>query len=283
MLLNCEWQYPKSYLCPECGGKIVLAGGEFACENCGLVDQDRYICDAMDFEAPFVPKNSSKSLKLHRFPARVYERWHQNKMHDFWKMGAARCQYNSLYPEYEVKWKVMQQYIKLVHDSLRPKRQYTYNGLLALSLYFYVCRYNLPITIREIEQPAGICLYKYFRAISLKIPRIPLYKRVEVFVIRFLSDFCGTFPDQVLKILPQFIQIIKRNPFEFGGSNPVGIAVAIIYLLRLYDGTFLKHLTQSQIAETVHVSEVTLRMNCRRFKKTKKLPPKKPTSLITVI
>lgn len=154
-------------------------------------------------------------------------------------------------------------YKKAVTKHLTTGR--SINNLVAASV-FIACRIRgLPRTIEEIAEVANIplkVLAKNYRLVmrELKLNVKPL--TAKYFINRFSTDLKLSMDIQ--KRAQDLITVVEDSP-DIVGKDPKGIAAAAIYVA-IRDLGRKEHRSQTQISDTAHISEVTLRNRVKNIK-----------------
>jgi transcription initiation factor TFIIB len=155
-------------------------------------------------------------------------------------------------------------YSQVVQKHLTTGR--SIENLVAASV-FIACRTRcLPRTIEEIAKAANIplkVLSKNYRLIlrELKIFLKPL--TAKYFVDRFVSELELT--GKVQTRAHELLEYVENSP-SIVGKDPKGVAAAAIYVA-IRDLGRKEHRSQTQISQTAHISEVTLRNRVKNIKK----------------
>ena len=166
-------------------------------------------------------------------------------------------------PDY-IKVEAMLLYRRAFEKKLLKGR--SINGMVAACIYFAIRAKKLPRTLQEVLDEASVdakevrrCYGALIKELQLKAPNTDPITLVFKFIIDLGLDA------DVEKITRALLKTFKSN-LTTSGKDPKGIVAGALYLAcRIKD----KKVTQNQIAETVGVTEVTLRSRYREL--TKKL------------
>ncbi|MHA1131409.1 MAG: transcription initiation factor IIB [Candidatus Helarchaeota archaeon] len=137
---------------------------------------------------------------------------------------------------------------------------------LVAAAVFIACRTRcLPRTIEEIAEAANIplkVLSKNYRLILRELKLILKPLTAKYFVERFISELNLT--NSVQNRAQQLLELVETAP-ELVGKDPKGLAAAAIYVAIRELGR-KEHRSQTQISQTAHISEVTLRNRVKNIK-----------------
>lgn len=160
--------------------------------------------------------------------------------------------------------------MRLYREAFKLKllRGRSINGMVAASIYYACRKKGFPRTLQEIldetsENAKDVrrCYRALIKELNLKVPNTdPLS-----FVSKFMSDL--DLDSEIEELVRKILKAYKTN-ISTSGKDPKGIVAGAFYLackLRKKD------ITQKQIADTIGVTEVTLRSRYKELVKKLKI------------
>ena len=278
-------------VCPECGSTYFYDDpemGEKVCAKCGLVVQDNMVDVSQEWRAfdagqkerrartgaPLTFKRHDKGLsteigkgvtELFKVPAKKrsqffrIRKWQKRLMSSkdrnlSFALGELERLVSYLGLPKTLHEEVAQLYEKVLDRGLVRGR--SIESIIA-SLVYAMCReYGTPRTLSEIAQATGIEkreLGRTYRYISRKMNIKILPARPESYIPRFASML--GLSDKVHMRAIEILTKAKKKDI-ISGKGPTGCAAAAIYIASVLEG---ERKTQREIADTVGVTEVTIR------------------------
>ena len=168
-------------------------------------------------------------------------------------------------PEYisETAWKI---YSIVAKKKLTMGR--SINGFIAGSLYAAIRVHDFPRLLDEVCESSLTPRRTVHRSLAMIIrevlPQLGLrYQPItaESLVFRFGNEL--DLPMKVQKVAINMLRTASKNGLARTGKDPKGLAAACIYIAAK-DGAIRK--TQSKVAETAKITEVTLRSRAKQIK-----------------
>ena len=164
-------------------------------------------------------------------------------------------------PDY-IKEEAMHLYKRAFEKKLLKGR--SINGMVAACIYFAIRTKKLPRTLQEVIDEASVeakevrrCYSALIRELKLKAPNTDPSALVPKFIVEMGLDA------EVERITVNYLEKFKSY-IPTSGKDPKGIVAGALYLAcKIKD----KEVTQSQIAEIIGVTEVTLRSRYRELVK----------------
>ncbi len=163
----------------------------------------------------------------------------------------------------ETAWKI---YSEVAKQKLTMGR--SIESFVTASLYAAIRIHEFPRLLEEITEIAMLPLRSVHRSLGLIVRNVlPVlnlrYKPVspEPLVFKFGNDLHLSI--QVQKRAAYLLQYAMRRGLRKMGKDPKGLAAAVLYIAAKSTG---ERLTQTQIATTARVTEVTLRTRAKQIK-----------------
>ncbi|MFX0188585.1 MAG: transcription initiation factor IIB family protein [Candidatus Hodarchaeota archaeon] len=281
-------------LCPECGGTIISIheSGDIVCSQCGLVLDERSIDFSHNGRRAFtsqekkqrdrtgspisrlvpdlglttvINKNNINNPDLKRaakWNTRIS--WEKRNLLIATTELKRICSNLNL-PDY-IKEEAMHLYKRAFEKKLLKGR--SINGMVAACIYFSIRTKKLPRTLQEVIGEASVeakevrrCYSALIRELKLKVPNTDPSALVPKFIVEMGLDA------EIERLTVNFLETFKSK-LSTSGKDPKGIVAGALYLACKIKE---KKLTQSQIAEIVGVTEVTLRSRYRELVKKLKI------------
>ena len=277
-------------LCPECGGRIIPIheSGDVICGQCGLVIDEKSIDFAHSGRRAFtshekkqrettgspiskllpdiglttvIDKRDITSPDLKR-AAKWNTRISWEKRNLLIAITELKRISSNLNLPDHVKEEAMLLYKKAFKKKLLRGR--SINGMVAACLY-YACKVKrIPRTFQEIIEEASVdakevrrCYTVIIREFKLKVPNSDPIALIP----KFITDMGLNNEIEVLTV--ELLNAYKSN-VSTSGKDPKGIVAGAIYLACKINGQLV---TQSEVAKTIGVTEVTLRSRYKEFLK----------------
>jgi transcription initiation factor TFIIB len=277
--------------CPECGGEIISVEDkkELVCSKCGLVISERGVDYAHTGKRAYTESEKNKRRHIGspisnlipniELTTIIDKKNIQNpdlKRAAKWDTRMPWKKRNLLIATTELKrissnlnlpHHVKEEAIQLYRRAFKKKllRGRSINAMVAAALYFACRKKRVPRTLQEIldqTSESGKDVRRAYKALirELKL-KAPLTDPSSL-IPRYVASL--NLPIEIERLA---IQIVKefRKKFPTSGKDPKGICGGAIYLACRSRNI---NITQKELAETIGVTEVTLRS---RYKEMKKL------------
>jgi transcription initiation factor TFIIB len=225
---------------------------EPVCSKCGLV------LDEMKFD--FLVESNAVSKRKNSRVGTV-------------KSSNASAQYQSLernlreaFLRHDVQQVVQEKALELCRVIRRQRfnTRYSVSTVSGALIYFAHRLCRVPVSLADCageststRKRTAHCYQKLCRQLKLNVPRFGCSHYLSHIARRKKVD------DQTVKLAANILNKAREKRI-FGGANPAGIAAAALYVA----GTVTENgIVQKELAEAAGVSEVTIRVNCRMFRK----------------
>ena len=276
--------------CPECGGMVISVQdqGDIVCRECGLVIGERSVDTSHGGKRAFTQHEKNKRERTGSpittltpdisFSTVIDKRSIKNPdlkraskwdTRTSWKKrnlliagtGLKRISGNLNMPDH-VKKMAFNIYKRACKEKLLRGR--SIHSMIAASLY-YSCRVaRVPITLQDIlaessEKPRDVrkSFYTLVRELKLKLPT----RNPTSFVPKYANEL--NMPPEAEGLVNKALSTFSEH-YTMSGKDPKGYVAGAIYLINEMKGL---DITQKDIAETVGVTEVTLRSRYKELKK----------------
>jgi len=275
--------------CPECGGEIISVDDkkELVCSKCGLVISERGVDYAHTGKRAYT--ESEKNKRRHtgspisnlipdiELTTIIDKKNIQNpdlKRAAKWDTRMPWKKRNLLIATTELKrissnlnlpHHVKEEAIQLYRRAFKKKllRGRSINAMVAASLYFACRKKRIPRTLQEIldqTSESGKDVRRAYKALirELKL-KAPLTDPSSL-IPRYVASL--NLPIEIERLS---IQIVKefRKKYPTSGKDPKGICAGAIYLACRSKNI---NITQKELAETIGITEVTLRSRYKEMK-----------------
>ena len=279
-----------SNLCPECGGSIIFLRetGDSICNQCGLVLEERRVDISHDGRRAYTI-NEKNSRERTGAPISVFlpdiglatvidknkitnpdlkraAKWNTRMSWQKRNILIATTELKRISSKLQLPTHVKEEAMTIYKEVHKRNllRGRSINSMIAACLYFAIRKYKLTRTFQEIldestEKPKDIrrCYQVILRELNLKAPNTDPVSLVPRFVVDLGLD------NQILSIATKIVKTYVSQ-FSSSGKDPKGIVGGAIYIACRLKGL---DFTQNRIAETVGVTEVTLRSRYKELKK----------------
>ncbi len=280
----------KMEFCPECNGQIISlpSSGEVVCNNCGLVINERSIdfshsgrraFSTQEKKARATTGSPISNLLPDMGLSTVIDRkniinpdlkraakWNSRVSWEKRNLLIATTELKRICSNLNLPDFVKLEAISLYKRAFRNKllKGRSINGMVAACIY-YACRdKRIPRTLQEILDETLVSakdVRRFYRTLlkefNLKAPSTDPIALVP----RFIRDL--DLDSEVEGITIKILNAYKAN-FSTSGKDPKGIVSGALYLAsKLKD----KNITQKKIADTVGITEVTLRSRYKELVK----------------
>ncbi len=285
MVINSE--IDKNFIsCPECGGNIISItnSAEDVCSQCGLIVSERKIDFARDGKRAYTQKEKqqrnrtgapisdllpdiglSTVIDKHAIENPELKRaakWNTRITWDKRNLLIATTELKRIASNLNLPDYVKSEAMRLYREAFKKKllRGRSINGMVAACLY-YACRTaKIPRTFQELldetsEDAKNVrrCYRTLIREFNLKVPNRDARSLIPKYIIDLNLD--NDVRNLCIKILETYF-----DRFSSSGKDPKGFCAGAIYLACKLKN---REVTQKFIADTIGVTEVTLRS---RFK-----------------
>jgi transcription initiation factor TFIIB len=279
-----------SNLCPECGGPIIsiLERGENVCGQCGLIIDERNVDFSQNGKRSFtnqerkereqtgspvsilMPDISLSTVidrsKINNPDLKRAVKWNTRITWEKRNILIAttelkRIASNLNLPEY-VKKEAMRFYLEAFKRKLLRGR--SINGMVAASIYLASRQKQIPRTLQEILDQTDVndkevrrCYRILVRELKVKTPTTNPIALIPRYIVGLDLD---------IEIERLSIEILKNyiDNFSISGKDPKGLSAGAIYLACKIKN---KNYTQQQIANSIGITEVTLRSRYKEIAK----------------
>lgn len=281
-------------ICPECGGAIISIEerGDKVCSQCGLILEEREVDFSHSGRRAYTKqeKNSRERTgapisnllpdmgltttidrkSITNPDLKRATKWNTRINWQKRNLLIATTELKRIASNLDLPNHVKQEAMRLYKEAFRLKllQGRSINGMVAACLYYAVRMNKIPRTFQEIldessanEKDVKRCYAKIIRELKLKVPNTnPLS-----YVPRFITDLGldAEIESLTVKFMNKFKQKVATS-----GKDPKGIVAGSIYLAcRVKD----RKVKQKTIADTVGVTEVTLRSRYKEIAKALKI------------
>jgi len=278
-----------SNFCPECGGQIISIEerGDIVCGQCGLILNERQVDFSHTGKRAFTYQEKSAreqtgspvsiltpdisfstvidKAKISNPDLKRAAKWDTRITWEKRNLLIAttelkRISSNLNLPSHGKK-EAMRYYIEAFRRKLLRGR--SINGMVAACIYL-ACRVKeIPRTLQEILDETSVnakdvrrCYNTLIRELNIKTPTTDPVSLVPRYIVELNLD--SEIEKLTINILTKYI-----SNFSTSGKDPKGLCAGAIYLAcKIKD----KNYTQKQIADSIGVTEVTLRSRTKEFK-----------------
>ncbi|MFX1493684.1 MAG: transcription initiation factor IIB family protein [Promethearchaeota archaeon] len=275
--------------CPECGGNIISLQetGDVVCNQCGLVMQERNVDFSHSGRRAYSNEEKSKrertgapitslvpdigltttidKKKIDNPDLKRAAKWDTRIS---WKKRniliatteLKRISTNLNLPNH-VKEEAMRLYREVFKQNLLRGR--SINSMIAACLYYAIRKYRLARTLHEIleetaekDKDVRRCYRVLIRELNLKAPNT----KPSALIPRYIAELglSSEIENLAIKVVKTYI-----SNFSSSGKDPKGIVGGAIYLACKIKN---KSYTQKQIADSIGVTEVTLRSRYKELR-----------------
>ena len=268
--------------CPECGGKVISIQekGEIVCGQCGLVVNERIVDIFHSGKRAFTTQEKEKRERIgspisillpdmglstiidknniNNPDLKRAAKWNSRMSWDKRNMLIATTELKRIASNLNLPDHIKKAAIRLYKEAFKKKllRGRSINGMVAACLYFACREEKIPRTLQEILEETSVnaknvrrCYRTIIRELNLKAPSTDPVSLIPRFIAELNLD--AEVEKSTIRVLNSFI-----NKFSTSGKDPKGLCAGALYLVcKLKD----KRISQKEIANTVGVTEVTLR------------------------
>jgi transcription initiation factor TFIIB len=277
--------------CPECNSEDVIYDahrGENICERCGLVIEHHILDTERDERRAFTSEEKAKrertgspisvllpdlglstiidpKAKMSQRMKRVIK-WNSRMTWNKRNLLIATTEIKRIGSNLNLPLRVKELSAKIYRRAFALKllRGRSIKAMVAASLYYSCRTERIPRTLQELVEettsdPREIrrCYRILIRELDLKVPAMD----PSMIVPRYISDLNLSL--EVEKLTNEILNRFQKR-MSVSGKDPKGLVAAAIYLAcqKLNEG-----ISQSKIAKTIGVTEVTLRSRFKEFLK----------------
>jgi len=263
--------------CFECGSTESIEYRDvMVCQNCGLVltsqitrqaikmlpkfeflkkDIGSSLCQTYDEK----PKREMETFKKWQKLFQVSDATEKNMVLAFFEITKIG---NNIAISKEVLRVAVSIYKKAVERRLTKKRS---TQALSAAIVYMACRQcGIPRTLKEVAYASGVRSMEIMRSYRF------LTRRLKFPANSFnVSQYANKLADQLSMpqiakdIVDEIIEITKSSRFS-QGKNPIGLVAAACYISSILTG---ETKTQREIAEIAHITEATIRNQCKELAK----------------
>ncbi len=283
-----------SNLCPECGGSImfIVEKGEDVCRQCGLILKERQVDFSHSGKRAYTnqeKKNREQTgapisimlpdmglstvIDTQKITNTYLNRAEKLNTLITWQKRNSliattelkRIGSNLNLPNH-VKEKGMRLYIEAFKRKLLRGR--SINAMVAACLYVACRQKGIPRTLQEILEEASVSPKDVRRSVSILMKEFKLKTQTTdpvALIPRYVTNL-GL--DSEIAALTSRILTAYVSNFPISGIDPKGLCAGAIYIACKLRN---KELTQLEIANSVGITEVTLRSRYKELKKKLKI------------
>ncbi|MHA1776828.1 MAG: transcription initiation factor IIB [Promethearchaeia archaeon] len=282
--------------CPECNSFNIIidqARGENVCATCGLVLSHHLIDNAREGRRAFSYSEKSKrdqtgspvspllpdlglstvidtSIQLSQRMKRIIK-WNTRMSWSNRNMLIAATEIKRIGALLNLPQRVKEYAAKIYRQAFKLKllRGRSIKAMVVACLY-YACRSDrIPRTMQEImrfsdSEPRDVrrCYRTIIRELKLTVPALDPILLVPKYITALQLD--NNVEKTAIKIIKHY-----RKRYNVAGRDPKGILAAALYVASLYHH---QPRSQSRIAKTIKVTEVTLRSRFKEISRFVKIP-----------
>jgi transcription initiation factor TFIIB len=292
-----EQAEPEQFTCPECGSTNFSNSeerGELVCDRCGLVIEEDMIDDSQEWRAFSAEEREEKaragapitytkqdmgiSTQIGSGASELYKvsgkkrgqyyrlrKWHkrstQSKDRNLgFALSELKRLVSSLSLPNAVHEEVARLYEKAVDEGLVKGRRIEH--IIAALIYIVARNQGTPRTLDEIADASGSEkreIGKAYRYVARELDLRILPSRPEHYLPKFAGELRVS--GEVQAHARQIIEDAREHDL-LSGKGPTGIAAAALYLAAALEG---EKISQKKVADTVGVTEVTIRNRYNEF------------------
>jgi transcription initiation factor TFIIB len=283
-----------SGICPECGSASIiqdLQRGENICGTCGLVIDESIIDHDRERRAftteeknkrertgspisvlmpdmglsTIIDKNVKMSERMRRAV-----KWNTRMTWSKRNMLIATTEIKRLGANLGIPLRVKEMAAKIYKQAFDKKllRGRSIKSMVAAAIYYSCRKEQIPRTLQEVIEETNLeardvrrCYRTLLRELSLKAPSLD----PRLLIPKFISELnlSGEVEKETMRLLQEYM---THN--RIGGKDPKGLCAAAVYVASQLKN---ENRSQSLIAKTVGVTEVTLRSRYKELIKSLKI------------
>ncbi len=275
--------------CPECGGEIISLEEkkELVCSNCGLVISERGMDYAHSGKRAYTEseKNSRKRTgspisnlipdmelttiidkkNIQNPDLKRAAKWDTRMPWKKRNLLIATTELKRISSNLNLPHHVKEEAIQLYKKAFKKKllRGRSINAMVAASLYFSCRKKRIPRTLQEIldqTSESGKDVRRAYKALIRELKLKAPLTDPSTLIPRYIANL--NLPIEIERLA---IQIVKdfRRIYPTSGKDPKGICAGAIYFACRKKNI---NITQKELADTVGVTEVTLRSRYKEMR-----------------
>ncbi len=277
--------------CPECGSDMIVEDsqrGETICGTCGLVIDESIIDHERERRAFTMEEKNKrertgspisvlmpdmglstiidKNVKMSERMRRAVK-WNTRMSWSKRNMLIATTEIKRLGANLGLPLRVKEMSAKIYKNAFEKKllRGRSIKSMVAATIYYACRKEQVPRTLQEVIEETNLeardvrrCYRTLLRELKLKAPSLD----PRLLIPKFISELnlSGEVEKETMKLLQQYI---SHN--RIGGKDPKGLCAAAVYVASQLKN---ENRSQSLIAKTVGVTEVTLRSRYKELIKS---------------
>lgn len=281
-------------LCPECGGAIMFIAekGENVCNQCGLIIDERQVDFSHSGKRAYTNQERNNreqtgspisillpdmglstvidKQKISNPDLKRAAKWNTRITWQKRNLLIATTELKRIGSNLNLPNHVKEQGMRLYIEAFKRKllRGRSINAMVAACLYVVSRQKGIPRTLQEILEEASVSPKDVRRSVSILMKEFNLKSQTTdpvALIPRYVTDL-GL--DSEIVVLTSKILTTYISNFPISGIDPKGLCAGAIYI-----ACKLKNieLTQLQIANSVGITEVTLRSRYKELKKKLKI------------
>ena len=281
-------------LCPECGGSIMFIAekGENVCNQCGLIIDERQVDFSHSGKRAYTnqERNNSEQTgspisillpdmglstvidkqKITNPDLKRAAKWNTRITWQKRNLLIATTELKRIGSNLNLPNHVKEQGMRLYIEAFKRKllRGRSINAMVAACLYVASRQKGIPRTLQEILEEASVSPKDVRRSISILMKEFNLKSQTTdpvALIPRYVTDL--GLDSEIVALTSKILTTYVSN-FPISGIDPKGLCAGAIYI-----ACKLKNieLTQLQIANSVGITEVTLRSRYKELKKKLKI------------
>jgi len=276
-----------SNLCPECGGNIIslIETGDIVCNQCGLVLKEKLISN--DGRRAYSKEEKSKRERtgapisillpdisltttidkksINNPDLKRAAKWNTRMTWEKRNILIATTELKRIGSKLNLPNHVKEEAMRLYKEVFKRKllRGRSINSMIAACLYFAIRKYKLSRTLQEIldesaesDKDVRRCYRVIIRELNLKAPNTEPSALIPRFIVELNLDH------EIENLAKKIVNTFTSN-FATSGKDPKGIVAGALYIACKIKGL---EFTQQKIADTVGITEVTLRSRYKELK-----------------
>ena len=281
-------------LCPECGGSIMLIAekGENVCSQCGLIIDERQVDFSHSGKRAYTNQERNNreqtgspisillpdmglstvidKQKITNPDLKRAAKWNTRITWQKRNLLIATTELKRISSNLNLPNHVKEQGMRLYIEAFKKKllRGRSINAMVAACLYVASKQKGIPRTLQEILEEASVSPKDVRRSLSILMKEFNLKSQTTdpvALVPRYVTDL--GLDSEIVALTSKILTTYISN-FPISGKDPKGLCAGAIYIackLKKID------LTQFEIANSVGITEVTLRSRYKELKKKLKI------------
>ena len=290
MSIHTNSVYTISNVCPECGGTIIALKetGDLICNQCGLVLEEKRVDLSHNGRRAFTmnERNSRERTgapisvlvpdiglttvidksKIHNPDLKRAAKWNTRMSWEKRNILIATTELKRISTNLNLPNHVKQEAMNLYRKVFKRKllRGRSINSMIAACIYYAIKKYRITRTLQEVldetsenDKDVRRCYRVLIRELNLKTPNANPIALIPRYATKLGVS------SEVEKLAIKILDTFSSN-FATSGKDPKGIAGGAIYLASKIKN---KAFTQKQVADSIGVTEVTIRSRYKELKK----------------